>query len=237
MRRGSGMGPAPLGSSWSRGEVPASRETSSPMGKSVGIEGKYLRLSEESETAGPWSTGQSENYTDGPCSGPREPDWDMCPLVHTGPRAGMWELESIARGKTTVRCEETAWGDRREEINKWECLWRKPRLPWKQGTTVEWCTEGGATTAASLSPCTSPCPLGTRKSPCQGWPLQGQALEKATTRAGSLTPMAIGFTPHLSPPGLKQPRQPCHLRALSSMGQTWVLHRSLGSRHLWVAHT
>ena len=56
------------------------------MGKSIGTEGKHLRLLEEGEVADLWQTGQSENYTDGLYHGP------MCPglgRVFTGVQ-GSW---------------------------------------------------------------------------------------------------------------------------------------------------
>ena len=46
--------------SWSRGEIPASGEAPSLMGKSVGTEGKHLRLSEEGEATNLWQMGQNE---------------------------------------------------------------------------------------------------------------------------------------------------------------------------------
>ena len=60
-RRGGRTGFAPLGS-WSVGEVPAPREAHSLMGKSVGMEGKHLRLLKEDETAELWQTEESETY-------------------------------------------------------------------------------------------------------------------------------------------------------------------------------
>ena len=48
-------------------------ETPSLMGKSIGTEGKHLRLSEEGEAAYLWQTGQSEKYTDGLYLGPTCP--------------------------------------------------------------------------------------------------------------------------------------------------------------------
>ena len=43
------------------------------MGKSIGTEGKHLRLLEEGEVADLWQTGQSEKYTDSPYHGPTCP--------------------------------------------------------------------------------------------------------------------------------------------------------------------
>ena len=58
------------------------------MGKSIGTEGKHLRLSEEDEAVDQWQMGQSEKYTDAPYLGP------MCPglgRVFTGVQRG-WQL-------------------------------------------------------------------------------------------------------------------------------------------------
>ena len=38
--------------------------------------------------------------------------------------------------RTAIDCREMAYGDRREEIHGRECLWRKARQPWRQGTTA-----------------------------------------------------------------------------------------------------
>ena len=84
------MGPVPHWGSWSKGDVPASRETLSLMEKLVGTEGKHIRLSEEGETANLWQTGQCENYTDSLCHN------TVCPrlgCVYTSVHGG-WELES-----------------------------------------------------------------------------------------------------------------------------------------------
>jgi len=50
---------------------------------------------------------------------------------------GAYELESNPKKSTATSCGKTACRKRREEICKMECLWRKTRLPWNQGTTVE----------------------------------------------------------------------------------------------------
>ena len=58
------------------------------MEKSIGIEGKHLRLSEEGEVANLWQMGQSKKYTDGLYHGP------TCPRlgrVFTAVQGG-WEL-------------------------------------------------------------------------------------------------------------------------------------------------
>ena len=48
-------------------------ETPSRKGKSIGTEGKHLRLSEEGEVADLWQMGQSEKYTDDQYHSPMSP--------------------------------------------------------------------------------------------------------------------------------------------------------------------
>ena len=64
---------APWHGSWRRREVPISRETLSPVGKSVGTGRELQRLLEESTSTGLWQAGQSETYTNGPCHSPVYP--------------------------------------------------------------------------------------------------------------------------------------------------------------------
>ena len=83
------MGTAALGWSLRRGEVPASEEAPSLVGRSVGTEKEQLGLSEDSEMAGLWQAGQNEIYTDSPCHSP------VCPglgRVSTSAHGG-WVLE------------------------------------------------------------------------------------------------------------------------------------------------
>ena len=63
----------------------------------------------------------------------------------------VYELENNPQMSTATSCGKTALGKRREEICKMECLWRKTRLPWNQGTTVESHARGEVNTVASLS--------------------------------------------------------------------------------------
>ena len=72
------------------------------MGKSVGTEGKHLRLSEESEVTNLWQTGQSENDTDGPYCGP------TCPM-------GMWVHQCTWAGSWSMGIREQTWGE--------DCCW------------------------------------------------------------------------------------------------------------------
>ena len=256
------MGSHPWGrGSWSKGEVLTDGEIS------------WERRGASDTVRGGWN-GQSV---------PDKTEWDLHRLsmphssvpqtgmcVHwctQGLRAGTWVLESKPRERTAVGGEETAWGDRREEICNLECLWRKHKHHC-------WVTLRGWSHHCSLSlpMCQPPALPGTRQSPHQGWPSQTylqalrkaptrltflclppgtrkkphqgwpspaccQWLRKAPTRAVSLAAMAASFPAHLSPPGAPWPRQLCHLHALSSLGQTQVLQGSLGSRLLWVAHT
>ena len=115
-----------------------------------------MRLLEEGEAANLWQTGQSEKYTDGLYHSP------------TCPRLGRVSTGVQGAGSWCVGAGEQAWGenccwlrgdrlgDGREEIHSRECLWRKTRH-WKQGTTAESHTGGGATIVASVSPHVGTC--------------------------------------------------------------------------------
>ena len=61
-----------------------------------------------------------------------------------GMDAEAWNVESRSRERTAVGCMETVWGDWSEDLCSWECFWRKKhRLPWKQGTIVDWHMQKG----------------------------------------------------------------------------------------------
>ena len=75
--------------SWIRGNHLSDGETPSPTGKSIGTEGKHLKLSVEGEEADLWKTGQSEYYRDGLYCGLTCPGLGH---VFTAVQGG-WELE------------------------------------------------------------------------------------------------------------------------------------------------
>ena len=116
-------------------------------------------------------------------------------------RAEIWGLKSKPGKKTTVGCEEIARADGREEICNQEWLWRKSRLPQKQGATVD--TQGWSTHCRLFLPTHwTPTLPGAKKSPSKGWPHScSQALGRAPISAGSLVLVACGFPTHLSSPG------------------------------------
>ena len=75
------------------------------MGKSIGTEGKHLRLSEDAEAADLWQTGQSETQTI--CTGALSVPTGTC--VHrcaSGLGARAWGLENRPRVRTAVGCGE-----------------------------------------------------------------------------------------------------------------------------------
>ena len=77
------------------------------MGKSIGTEGKHLRLLEKGEAADLWQMGQGEKYR-------QSVPWSY--VLHTGMcvhrcarglGAGAWGLEDRPRVRTAVGCGET----------------------------------------------------------------------------------------------------------------------------------
>ena len=77
------------------------------MGKSIGTEGKHLRLSEEGEVANLWQVGQSEKYADGPYHALRALDWAVCSQVCKG--AGSWCMGTGEQARSENCC--WLWGD------------------------------------------------------------------------------------------------------------------------------
>ena len=168
-RRGSGTGPATLVGSWGRGEVPASREAPSLMGKLFGTEGEHLRLLEEGEMTRLWQTGQSETYT--VCATAlRTPDWNMSASVHEGwelecedlranpgrelPLAVRRQPEGMGRGKSTTG---NAYGG--------NLVCHRSKASLLSGM------QGVEPTLQPLSPhVLAPASPGAKKGPCQGWP-------------------------------------------------------------------
>lgn len=107
--------------------MPTFRETSSPMGRSVGTEGEHLELSEESRYAG-WdrkdrvrSTQMVRHIPEHPCLG------HVPSSGHGGWVLGLGDWRTNA-GRTAPGCKETASGDGSEEICNQECLRKKPTL-------------------------------------------------------------------------------------------------------------
>ena len=92
--------------------------------------------SENSAATSLWQAGESEVYTN-----------DLATALHApaigvhwctrGLSVGMWGLKSRPRKGNDVGCEETAQGDRSEELHNKKCSWRKPRPPKKQSAIVE----------------------------------------------------------------------------------------------------
>ena len=129
------------------------------------------------------------------------PAWVVVCWCGEGLGAGTWGLESGHREETVVGCEETAHKDGSKELHNWECSWKKPGPPKKQGTIAEWPTGGGLPQFQSPSPRT-PVSMDTRKGtsqsrlacsahhhlcPClpgQGTCALGQPLEEHVQRWG-----------------------------------------------------
>ena len=65
--------------------------------------------------------------------------------------ASAWGLKKRPGAGAAVGCREMGWGNRREEICSWECLWRETGLPCEQGATAESHAGREATLVASLS--------------------------------------------------------------------------------------
>ena len=118
-----------------------------------------------------------------------------------GMDAEAWNLESRCRERTAVGCIETVWGDWSEDLCSWECFWRKHRLPWKQGTIVEWHMQKGQP-LWPLSPYTSPCL-------CRHW--EGLLPEWAhAPGVATMSLLCLSKPPCSSPP--PPPARPCHCR-------------------------
>ena len=141
------------------------------MGKSIGTEGKHLRLLEEDEAADLWQMGWSEKYTDGPYHSP------ICPRlgrVFTGVQGG-WELVR-GDGRTGPERELLLAVGRRtggpEGGNLQQGMPTEEDWPAMQaGATAESHAAGRATIVASLSPHAGACQRQLKK-PAQGWLLR-----------------------------------------------------------------
>ena len=145
-------------------------------------------------------------------TGLHPPAWEVCTPMWTGRGwVLMGSLESRPRERIAVGFQQTAWKDGIKEICNQECLWRKPRQPYKQSTVVEWYANGRGTIAASL---------------LMHRPLPPRALGRTPTRVGALATLAAAASssvPHPCWGGLSCAPSYRLLRAPSLLGWTRVL--------------